>query len=437
MLFWSGPPEHRCPTPVDRNGLNKQIKKPAKIIKKPATIKKPPIAPKIMKVKIMKAKITKATITQPTIAKFHTTTKATTSAMTTVFPHRMRTHRKISVGSDCSGWASEIHALRLLGLHQSIDHQFACDVSGPSKTIILQNWPPKHWFDDCLARKNDHHVPKVDIYVAGFPCQPYSAAGQNKGINDDRATVFHGVIDYIKCRLPNIVVLENVKNLISKTHKDMFASIIHHLKSIADYKVHWAIYDSQKFGIPQHRERLYIVAIRQSVLCKPPGAPKFHDIVMGCSVDTPSLRTFLGYPIEHPDVINKRLATDLDRFSKTGRRNLANALKEIRSSKLEPWKTDIVVDIGGGHQRTHMVHNICPTITRTRASHEDFYLVSAARRLPVRDLCKLQGLDIRQLNLAGISNTQLGQLAGNAMTIPVLAAILRAALLVTGMAVDV
>ena len=59
------------------------------------------------------------------------------------FPHQMRANRKIRVGSDCSGWASEVHALRLLGLGSAIDHQFACDIIESSKKIIFNNCRPK------------------------------------------------------------------------------------------------------------------------------------------------------------------------------------------------------------------------------------------------------------------------------------------------------
>ena len=82
------------------------------------------------------------------------------------------------------------------------------------------------------------------------------------------------------------------------------------------------------------------------------------------------------------------------------------------------------------------MYNICPTITKTRGAREDFYLISTATRLTVLDYMRLQGLDPFQVNLENLKYSEIGQLAGNAMTIPLLASILRAALALTGLAKD-
>jgi hypothetical protein len=92
--------------------------------------------------------------------------------------------------------------------------------------------------------------------------------------------------------------------------------------------------------------------------------------------------------------------------------------------------------MGNGRERVNMVHNVFPTITRTRGGHEDFYLISAGR-LSLKDFFKLQGLDPCKVRIDCIRTSELGHLVGNAMTIPVVAAVLRAALLFTGLAYDV
>jgi site-specific DNA-cytosine methylase len=113
-------------------------------------------------------------------------------------------------GSDCSGWASEVWALLKLGVNK-VDHVFACDINRWSKKFIMANDPPKVWLDDVLAVDHHEQAPYVDVYVAGFPCQPFSAAGTNLGTKDARGKVIHGVMKYIEYRLPTIFVLENVK----------------------------------------------------------------------------------------------------------------------------------------------------------------------------------------------------------------------------------
>jgi DNA-cytosine methyltransferase len=374
-----------------------------------------------------------------------TTTSLPRNPPLITFPHQMRANRKIRVGSDCSGWASEVHALRLLGLGSAIDHRFACDIVEASKTIIFKNCRPKIWYDDCLARDNRHSsTPTVDIYVAGFPCQPYSAAGKNKGMTDSRADVFSGVLDYIRHRLPTIFVLENVKNLTSKTHKATFDHITDQLMSITDkagkyaYSVDWKVFNSQDFGVPQHRERLYIIGIRRSAFTLGTRQSTLIELVDSSRKPAPPLAQFLGLLRLPRKTIEACISQDIQRFSQTAKRNLRNAMAEVKASNIDPSRADIVVDLGNGRRDVvNMVHNHCPTITRTRGGREDFYLISAAGRLTMTDFFKLQGLDPQKIDMDGIRYSALGHLAGNAMTIPVLAAVLRAALLYTGLAYDI
>ena len=358
-------------------------------------------------------------------------------------PYMMMSAARLAVGSDCSGWAAEVHALRLLGLGESINHRFACDITKASKTFILQNCRPTVWYPDCLARDNSNKsTPTVDIYVAGFPCQPYSAAGQNKGMDDSRADVFSGVLDYIRQKLPTIFILENVKNIVSKRHKATFDHILDQLMSITDssknvvYTVHWQVLNSQDFGVPQHRERVYFIGLRRSKITKHMKHANFLELVLSSRQPAPPIYKFLGLPRFDRKTIDGRIDADIARFSQTGSHNLLKAMASVKAAKLDPSKTDIIVDLGNGRDRVNMVHNVCPTITRTRGGRADFYLISHGSRLTWVDFFKLQGLDPR-LSTDGLRDTELGQLAGNAMTIPVLAVVMRAALLFTGLARDI
>lgn len=127
--------------------------------------------------------------------------------------------RRLTVGSDCTGLATEVLALeRILDL--PIHHVFMCDRDKHVQQFLGQNYPGVPLYPDvaCPARKE---APHVDIYVAGFPCQPYSAAGKNGGLADQRGgPVLNAVLDYIVSRLPKIFVLENVLGLLNKKHRD-------------------------------------------------------------------------------------------------------------------------------------------------------------------------------------------------------------------------
>ena len=157
---------------------------------------------------------------------------------------------------------------------------------------------------------------------------------------------------------------------------------------------------------------------------------------------TPNIHQFIVRTKNRMDraTIERQIKKDLRSsamFSGTGRRNLTMAMKQIRSANLDPSTSDIVVDLGQGRSKVHMMHNLCPTITRTRAARDDFFLVSNASRITALDCMHLQGLNSFKVDLNGLKCSEIGQLAGNAMTIPVLAAILRASLVLTGMAKNI
>lgn len=125
--------------------------------------------------------------------------------------------RSITVGSDCTGLGTdEIAMRRVLGL--DCHNMFASEINAVARRLLVENAhrPAKVYQDiTSVARRG---APFVDVYTAGFPCQPYSAAGLNLGMEDPRCVV-SSVINYIKTKLPTLFVLENVKNILSKRHK--------------------------------------------------------------------------------------------------------------------------------------------------------------------------------------------------------------------------
>lgn len=101
-------------------------------------------------------------------------------------------------------------------------------------------------------------IPNFDILLGGFPCQPFSQAGLHKGFSDTRGTLFFNIEEIIKEKRPKAFLLENVKQLKGHDHGRTYKVIEEHLKAL-NYSVTSAVLRAGDFGVPQNRERIYIV----------------------------------------------------------------------------------------------------------------------------------------------------------------------------------
>lgn len=113
-------------------------------------------------------------------------------------------------------------------------------------------------------RLTKNQIPAHDILVGGFPCQPFSTLGKLQGFEDEmnRGTLFFEIMDIITKHDTKVVVLENVKNLINHDNGKTFARIKQELDD-AGYDVNAQILNSQDYGIPQRRNRIFIVAFNR------------------------------------------------------------------------------------------------------------------------------------------------------------------------------
>ena len=101
-------------------------------------------------------------------------------------------------------------------------------------------------------------IPDFDILLGGFPCQPFSQAGLHKGFSDTRGTLFFDIERIIKAKRPKAFLLENVKQLKGHDKGNTFKVIMEHLKAL-EYDVYAEVLRAGDFGVPQNRERIYIV----------------------------------------------------------------------------------------------------------------------------------------------------------------------------------
>lgn len=115
-----------------------------------------------------------------------------------------------------------------------------------------------------ITKIDEHDIPDHDILCAGFPCQPFSISGKMLGFQDTRGTLFFDVARIAKCRRPKIILLENVKNFKRHDGGKTMQTVLRTLDEIG-YDAFYDVYNAADYGIPQKRERLFIICFRKDL----------------------------------------------------------------------------------------------------------------------------------------------------------------------------
>ena len=121
-----------------------------------------------------------------------------------------------------------------------------------------------------ITKVDENSLPKdIDLITYGFPCQDISLAGKQKGMfNDDgtqtRSGLFFEALRIIEATKPKIAIAENVKNLTGKKFKEQFELVLKSLEE-AGYSNYWKVLNAKDYGIPQNRERVFIISIRKDI----------------------------------------------------------------------------------------------------------------------------------------------------------------------------
>ena len=129
-----------------------------------------------------------------------------------------------------------------------------------------------------ITQLNARTIPKHDVLCGGFPCQPFSIAGFRRGFEDVRGTLFFDIFRILQEKKPEVFILENVKGLINHDGGQTFQTMINYLAKTVNYEkninkfsenlgynVHWKVLNASDFGVPQNRERVFIVGFRSNV----------------------------------------------------------------------------------------------------------------------------------------------------------------------------
>lgn len=310
------------------------------------------------------------------------------------------------------------------GIRMGFEQAFADD---EPKTVFVSEWDKyaqrtyRANFGDNppiagdITKIGENDVPDFDVCLAGFPCQAFSMAGHRRGFQDDyygqsRGTLFAEVVRICAAHKPEVIFCENVKGLTNHDHGRTFRVIVGAFEEIG-YKVFHKVLNSKDFGVPQNRERIYIVCFRNDI------APERFDFPTGA-----------GKPSTIADILDPAPIPSKYYLSDT-------YLRALRAHKARHQAAGngfgyVVRDLDGiagacvcggmGRERNliidHREHSMIPTTNiHGEINAED------VRKMTPREWARLQGYpDDFALPLA---DTHIYKQMGNTVTVPVIAAI--------------
>jgi DNA (cytosine-5)-methyltransferase 1 len=220
------------------------------------------------------------------------------------------------------------------------------------------------WFSDDITTVRPDELPEFDVLCGGFPCQAFSIAGNREGFEDTRGTLFFEIARIIKKRRPKIVFLENVQGLLNHDEGRTFATILFAFSDLR-YDVQWQVLNSKDFGVPQNRERVFIIASPREER-----TPKVFPIRRKTEG---SIKRIQG------DISGKGYGSQQDRVYKTN--GLMCCLPSSRTKSkvkiLEPAKVEKVgnVNPSGRGQNWNVYHSqgLSPTVTTNKGEGHKIY----------------------------------------------------------------
>lgn len=323
----------------------------------------------------------------------------------------------LTVGTDCSGIDTPLLALQNMGIQ--FEHTFSCENERHAKEVLLYNHSPLHFYDDITKRTECEQAPHVDLYMAGFPCQPFSSAGKRLGFKDERAGILYHILSYIQTKLPKLFILENVASITKGQHAKSFNDLIKTLSNLG-YTVTHEIMNTKDYGLPQNRERVYIVGRLVTAQLNP--------------ITQESTRTQL----QPPDISLQELYAREQRplYVLTPRQHkvvekIVNTMRSYKWDLRQPQIIDPDTSLEWATKPT--AHNISSCITR-KAGRFIWYCedehgnVIPCSRVSIKDAFALQGMG-SDIKFGEKTRNQVIQLIGNAMSVPVLESILKDLLL--------
>lgn len=257
-------------------------------------------------------------------------------------------------------------------------------------------------FGDITKETTKNYIPEdIQILCAGFPCQAFSIAGNRKGFQDTRGTLFFDVEKIIEAKRPKVVFLENVKNLVSHDKGNTFKVILEILEEKLGYKAYTKVLNSSTHAnVPQNRERIFIVAFDKEQVPNH-GDFKFPEPI-------PLTKTI-------HDILEKGKQAD-NLYYKKDHQYYPELEKTITSKDtIYQWRRVYVRE---------NKNQVCPTLTANMGTggHNVPLILDdyGIRKLSPKECFAFQGYPMNKYILPNIANSKLYMQAGNSVTTPLI-----------------
>ena len=151
-----------------------------------------------------------------------------------------------------------------LAFGESIETAFASEWDKHARPTYKANFKTPHEIAGDITKISEKDIPEFDVCLAGFPCQAFSTNGKRKGFDDTRGTLFFDVARICAYHKPKVIFCENVKGLTNHDKGRTYKTVKDTIEGMG-YAIHDKILNSKNFGVPQNRERIFIVAFRNDI----------------------------------------------------------------------------------------------------------------------------------------------------------------------------
>ena len=280
------------------------------------------------------------------------------------------------------------HAIEAASKRLNLDSEcvFASDIDERCQKSYAKNFNITPHGD--ITAFDENQIPSHDILLAGFPCQAFSIIGEMQGFADTRGTLFFDVARILKAKQPKFFVLENVKQLVGHDKGRTLSTILKTCEDIG-YDVQYKVLNALDFGLPQKRERIFIVGSRSK-------------LVFDFDFDLKHIKNVSLSSLLEKDVDQKYFASQ---HIKERRQNL------VKREQLSHGRPTIWHENKNGNISAYEFS----CALRAGASY-NYLLVNGERRLTEREMLSLQGFPSKHQIVGSYSD--LRKQTGNALPIP-------------------